>query len=378
MGSDADSDYLDLRENIRKFKDDVRKFRESRRSDSSNEEESLLSQNGQSGGVPRSQLESSRRSRGRPRRVRGRRGNYGHRKAAEPTGDIKMRLSQASAAFIAEDYEEAKSVVSEIIRINAETYEAWTLLASIFEEIGEINNAVMALMFSATLRPKDAASWMNVARFCLEETGDLRKEFIPSAMYCYASAIRADPKQCIQARLGRAAIHFERGNTRLAISQYQLVLKSHPYDMGILRLMAEAYIEQNEVETAKDLYKRTIAHFKQSPDISEGVFDWSSVIVYVELFAYLSQYDEAIKELKSVSRWLLGRDTEDYWDAVTNDDREWDADNTRRTECAEFDVNKFPLSAYGAGLPLELHVKLGLYRLRLRHNEEAMVNFPSN
>jgi general transcription factor 3C polypeptide 3 (transcription factor C subunit 4) len=311
---------------------------------------------------------------GRVGRIRGRGGFRGPRKAAEPTGDIKFRMSRASLAFIEEKYEEARDLVSEVIRINAETYEAWTLLASIFKELGDIDKTLMALMYAAHLRPKDVASWLNCAQFALEETGENRTKYLPSAQFCYSSALRADPKN-FDARCGKAAVYLEQGNTALAISEYRNILSRRPHDTSILRRLAEAYIDQDEVGSAKEFYKESIVHFKTSVDIAERTFGWSDINIYIELYGYLGQYNEAMKELKSLARWLLGRDEETYWDMVINDDREWDAGDLRRVECPDYAVGRFPLSTYGAGLPLELRVKLGLYRLHLGHHEEALVRF---
>jgi general transcription factor 3C polypeptide 3 (transcription factor C subunit 4) len=319
-------------------------------------------------GLPRGRPRS--RARGRPR---GRSGPRGPRKAAEPTGDIKSRLSKASQAFIDENYDEAMEIVSDVIRINAETYEAWTLLASVFRELGDVEKTLTALMCAAHLRPKDVTGWLSCARFALEETGQLRKKFLTTAKLCYQSAIRADPKNDIEARCGKAAVLRELGNTSSAISEYKRVLSQKPHDTTILRLLAELYIDQDNVEAAKDLYHQTISFYKTSDGTAGQLFGWSDINIYVELYAYLGQYDVAIRELKSLSRWILGRHEDSWWENVVDDDREWDADDARRLQIQEYVPSRFDSQLYGEGLPLELRVKLGLYRLRLGNYDEAMV-----
>jgi general transcription factor 3C polypeptide 3 (transcription factor C subunit 4) len=321
------------------------------------------------------------RSRGRPRSrargcPRGRSGPRGPRKAAEPTGDIKSRLSKASQAFIDENYDEAMEIVSDVIRINAETYEAWTLLASIFRELGDVEKTLTALMCAAHLRPKDVTGWLSCARFALEETGQLRKNFLTTAKLCYQSAIRADPKNDIEARCGKATVLRELGNTTSAISEYKRVLSQRPYDTTILRLLAELYIDQDNVEAAMDLYHQAISFYKASDGMAGQLFGWSDINIYVELYAYLGKYDVAIRELKSLSRWILGRLEDSWWDNVVDDDREWDADDTRRIQAQEYVPSRFGSQLYGDGLPLELRVKLGLYRLRLGDYDEARVYVP--
>lgn len=360
--SDADSDYLDLQDNIAKLKDTVRKFRHEQRGESSDDDEepSAFGSFGKAGG----------------QRGRGRRGRVfrGPRKAAEPTGDIRARLGRASQAFILENYEEAKTLVEEVIRINAETHEAWTLLASIFRELGDTEKTLLALIYAAHLRPKDAAQWLNAARFALEETGDQRTKNLPSAKFCFSSAIRANPKDDLEARCGKAAVLRELGSSNAAIAEYKHVLKQKPYDTSVLRMAAEAYIDVDKVKPAQDLYKNAIAHYKELGGEPGTEFTWSDANIYLELYAYAGQYAEAINELRSLARWLLGRESEMYWDSFLEDDREWDSSDERRSLTPEYIAGQYSLAQYGDGLPLEFRIKLGQYRLKLGHEAEALAH----
>lgn len=313
------------------------------------------------------------RSRGRPRgRGRGRGGVRGPRKPAEPTGDIKFRLGKASQAFIEENYIKALEIVREVIRINAETHEAWTLLASIFKELGDVEKTMTSLLCAAHLRPKDIAGWLSCARFAMNDTGDLKAKHLNTAKICYSSALRVNPKE-VEARCGKAAVLRELGLTSTAISNYRRALIQKPHDTTILRLLAEIYIDEEEAEVAIDLYRQSIAFYKTLGRKAIQTFGWSDINIYVELYAYIGQYSLAIQELRSMSRWALGREQENWWDQFVDDDREWDADDGRRLEVPSFDPNTFDIQLYGEGLPLELRVKLGLYRLRLHGHEEAMV-----
>jgi general transcription factor 3C polypeptide 3 (transcription factor C subunit 4) len=364
--SDADSDYMNVQSNIAKFKDSVRKSKALDPFCDSDEE--IHTEHGEVYGRGRA------RGRGRPRGPgRGRGSARGPRKAAQPTGDIKLRLGRASQAFIEERYDEAMDMVSDVIRINAETHEAWMLLASIFKELGDVEKTLTALMCAAHLRPKDVGGWLSCAQFALEETGDLRAKFLVTAKLCYQSAIRANPKNDIEARCGKAAVLRELGNPSSAISEYKRVLSQRPHDTTLLRLLAEVYLDHGDAEAAKELYRQSISYYQSLEAESGQDFGWSDINIYVELYAYLGQYDLAIKELKSLARWALGRQEESWWDRIVDNDAEWDADDLRRVKIKEFIVGRFDTSSYGKGLPLELRVKLGLYRLRLHNNEEAMV-----
>lgn len=302
----------------------------------------------------------------------------GPRKAAELTGDIKHRMSLASQAFINGNYDEAQTILNDIIRINAETFEAWMLLANVWTELGNLDKAVASLTFAAHLRPHHADVWLNVARFTLEETGSQRVRFLKSAKSAYAGAIRANPKETTEARLGKALVLREMDNPAAAISEYKQVLRAHPHDMSVLRLMAETFLDLNNAEAAQKLYRHSIIHYQAAPVSELRAFHWIDVNIFAELFSYLGQHAEAIQQLKKLARWLLGRQEDAYWDNYAEDDREWDAEDDRRLEILDFATNRYGPDKYGHGLPIELRVKLGLYRLRLGHYNEATVRFNAN
>lgn len=317
------------------------------------------------------------RKKGKKRGAKGGRGRRpgirGPRKAAEPTGDIKLRLGQANHAFLNGRCEEARDIAAEIVRINAETYEAWTLLSACFKELGEYNSAVKALMVAATWRPKHPGAWYAALNFALNETGDLRSEFLISAQYAAQQILRAD-SQDLEARRIKASLMLERRNLSHAAKEYEIILKRCPFDTEVIQTLASIYVDRGQVEVAMKLYTRTLDKFKKADVEIDTPFGWTDAYAYVELFGLMEKYTEGIKELRSVARWLVGRGEEDFWDQFVDDDREWDDDHIRRSECSQFDAKTFPLDTYGPGLPVELRVKLGLYRLFLGHYTEAMVS----
>ena len=107
-------------------------------------------------------------------------------------------------------------------------------------------------------------------------------------------------------------------------------------------------------------------------------FTWAAINIVTELYGFQQRYDEGLVELKSLARWLLGRREDVYWDTYTQDDREWDMDDQpRRIEIPEYVPGEHDISTYGDGLPLELRIKLGIFRLRSesRDLEEAIASY---
>ncbi|RKF80761.1 Transcription factor tau subunit sfc4 [Golovinomyces cichoracearum] len=376
--SDADSDYREFNASLAKFRDSILGVQEINaknaegliedHSDVLNSENPDLNPSTGPSNQPRqhiSRLVRPHRSRGPPR---------GPRKAAEPTADIKMRLGIANEHFQALNYTETIAAAAEIIRINAETYEAWNLIATSLHELGQVDNALKALMYAAHLRPKEPLPWVVAAEYALNETGSLRERYLTNAAFCYSGAIRANPRD-LDIRFKKAAVLIERGNLGNAIAEYRHILSRCPHDLGVLDTLAELSIDCGDVQSVLALYAQSIAHFQSFNDVSTTLFDWSNVDVYITLHEFSGDHKRAILELKSIARWLLGRKDEEYWDNIIDNDCEWDLDDSRRISVPGFKLGKHPWASYGHSLPIQLRMKLGLYRLQLGYHDEAMIHF---
>ncbi|KAI9789279.1 MAG: transcription factor TFIIIC subunit tfc4 [Peltula sp. TS41687] len=304
-------------------------------------------------------------------------GRRGPRKPAEPSLEIKLLLSQANEAFISKDYDRAEECAIEVIQMNAETYAAHALLSGIFLERGETQMGIVAQMSAAHLRPKDVSLWRSCVKMILDHSIDDRRRYLKDAIYCYTRMIQINPKD-IESRYQRALLLRELGHKGKAVHEFETMLEILPHDPTLLRQLAEVYVDLNEVEKAKEQYRSYIAAAAEPDDPEAESFSWSDLNIFVELFGYKGECLEGVKELKTLSRWLLGREQESYWDDIQEDDREWDAeDSPRRILTEGFVQGLFARESYGEGLPLELRVKLGVYRLKAdtEHLNEAMLHF---
>jgi general transcription factor 3C polypeptide 3 (transcription factor C subunit 4) len=318
-----------------------------------------------------------------------RRGRHtGPRKAAKPTPEIQYRLSTANDAYLQKDYEVATSVLFEIIRINAETYEAWTLLSTVFEELGDHDQALMCLVYAAHLRHREPGVWHTAAAFALEGIDELdddlaREKRLATANLCYSAAVRANGKDVV-ARLGKADVLLQLGQATLAVTEYDRALKHRPFNIRTVRNLADAALDSKKPkvssEVARDAYKRIVKHVLDtgSFELEEGELTWSDLRIYLEHFGILEQWEEAAKELKAVSRLLLGRRHETYWDRWWDDDREWDIGDERRRFVPEFEASHCLPEAYGSGLPYDLRARLYIYRMKLGQVHEAAVRQPGH
>ena len=328
---------------------------------------------------------SSGRPRGRGRGGRGRGGKSGRggkgikkglRKPLEPSQEFKILHSQATTAFIDHDYDKAEDLAQQAILVNPEMFAAHSLLSEIHMARGDKGKALTALFHGAHTRPRDAQVWSKVAQLILERAGDNRVSGLKDAIYCYNRIIGADATN-VDARYQRASLNRELGYRGKAAYEYERLLKQLPHDTTVLRHLAEIYIELGEVGRAKQHYDDSVEHYRARESGQDTKFSWSDLNIYAELFGYLGQYEEGISKIKSLSRWLLGRGPDDFWDGFNGDDREWDADDEpRRSQVHDFLPGTYESAAYGEGLPLELRVKIGVYRLRSSqsHLGEAIVS----
>lgn len=299
----------------------------------------------------------------------------GPKRALEPSPEFKLLQSDATSAFIDGDYERAIVLVKQAIQINPEMFVAHSLLSEIFLAQGFKDKALAALFSGAHTRPKDPSVWLKVAKLILERAGEDRASALQDAAYCYSRVIEIDQKNHAT-RFQRAAIYRELGYNGKAIQEYERILKDLPHNTRALRHLAEAYIDLNDVDKARARYEESIAYYTSLPLEEATDFTWSDVNIYIELFSYSNKYKQGILSLRSLARWLLGRKDEVEWDSIQQDDREWDADDfSRRIDTTWFRPGTFPIESYGLGLPLELRVKLGIYRLKMgpKYREEALV-----
>ncbi|KAK2739217.1 bifunctional purine biosynthetic protein [Colletotrichum kahawae] len=356
--SDADSDEMELRGDIAKFDQSVREFLSSHQGTVTvdDEDEHELKR-------PRAAI----RSKAAPRST-----IRGPRQAAEPRGDIKFRLARVNQAFMSGEYDRARNLVFEIIRINAETHQAWTVLASIFREEGLNDKALMAMVIAAHLRPKDGPGWMSCASFAMSLAEEGQDGALKTALMCYSSAVKAQPTN-LDARLGRAEASQAQGFLSQAITEFSYVLERRPFDIGIVRRLAEACADlggAEDVQRAVVAYQTYFTHAHAEDRGAGDELSWHDVGIFVELFACAGDYTNAILQLKSLSRWMLGRQNEGLWDECV-DDREWDKEHTRRLQIPPFNPSTYDLYTYGLGLPLEFRARLALYRLKIRDNQES-------
>lgn len=164
--------------------------------------------------------------------------------------------------------------------------------------------------------------------------------------------------------------------TTQAIECFRQLLKLLPYEMSTVRELAHLYSKEGRIDEAVTLYENTSNHYITTQD--RDTFNWSELNIMAELYMTAAESTQRaelwrtiISRIKSVARWLRGRQFENWWND-RDDDAEWDLDNVRRKSEPKL-LSTTDYEAYR--LPIELRVKLGKARLMLRNDSEALKHF---
>ena len=327
------------------------------------------------------------RKRGRPKGS-GKRGGWskgmklGPRPTLEASPEFNLLHQQAMDAFIDhQDAEKAQELILQAIKINPEIFSAHALLAETYLSQGEEPKAVTALWTGAHSFPRDMSVWQQCLDTVQHRTTYDRKIAWQQAEYFLRRIVAIEPNDHDK-RFHWATALKESGEFGKALTQIRRIFKAMPHNSSCLKLYSQCAQGLGQREWAIDNYKASMAHYMEVGMTEHDKFEWGDVSEYAHLLATrkgdtVENIVTAIKVSKRLSRWLLGRDQEFYWDSIEDDDREWDAeDEPRRVMVDEYEADRFDQETYGVGLPLEIRAQLGMLRLRQGgHRAEALGHF---
>lgn len=302
----------------------------------------------------------------------------GPRQPLNPGAEFNALYAQATEAFVEEaDLDKALDLTSQAIAVNPEIYSAHALQAEILFLRGENDTATETLFVGAHAMPTDPEVWFQAADALLTRTSYDRHKVWQRAIYCYTAIINTSSAsdRHYEARYQKAVLNRRLANYSSAMKDLENILLTQPRDPSVLRLYTEICIDIDDISIARRRYEDVLEYYRENGFQDEESFIWAHILVYSQILALEGAPDvgvsNALKELKRLSRWILGREEEDYWDDCTEDDREFDPeDETRRVLVPQFVPGIHLPDAYGAGLPLEIRVRLGV--LRLTHSERSL------
>ncbi|EPY49866.1 transcription factor tfiiic complex subunit sfc4 [Schizosaccharomyces cryophilus OY26] len=292
-----------------------------------------------------------------------------------PSVEVQQLLSIANRLFAQEgNFAEAQKIAEEIVRIDNNVIAAWKMLGECHRQRGNervnIEKCLIAWMAAAHLKPKDYEMWATCAH--LNES----LEFWDQADYCYSRAILAKPNKenlLNEYIFNRSILNKDHGSLKKAAEGFRQLLPSSPFDVSLLKHLAEVYIRIRAPGEALNAFETAWTHYYQYPvpPIGKSVFDLPALNLYAELLLLDHQWSSAIHLINRGARWFRGRKSETYWDDY-DDDREWDVDEKRRKVDAT-SVQESSEETYH--LPYLLRAKLGIARMKIGELEEAAHHF---
>lgn len=309
------------------------------------------------------------------------------RKALDPGVEFRMKQMTATQAFVEGRLDEALEAAREAVQANPEISAAHSLLAQILEKQGQKQDSLAALLSSA-VTARDADTWVMVAHRTLEFAGDDRtEEVLQQAVFCFTQAIDLEKRaeHNFDARVAKMQLWIELGELTKARRDCKQLVGMRPNDLDLVRQMAELCAmtgDSYETSMARNSYEFALEQaYSTTYSLSEDELSaaWGHLNIYLELVDRSATPDETIFITKRYARKFLDRADELFWNNYQNDDRELDVEHTRRYDVVEFQLGQASRdrSKYGEALPLELRIKLGLFRLKMdkTHLAEALRHF---
>ncbi|OAK95222.1 TPR-like protein [Phaeosphaeriaceae sp. SRC1lsM3a] len=311
------------------------------------------------------------RGRGRPKGIR-----HGPRKVADPGEEFKELQRQANERFIAQDYATALDYAQRAIQMNPEIFDAHNIASEIYAAMGEEVKSIDSLIIGAPTK-RDPGLW----HFIIERVNKLDPEIYPEytdeaktalTLSCLQQIVLLETENYearshileIEASLGHVSKCVKLGRKMLKLRKEKGQEEPDTEVLKIMAMMGTSSKKQTKIHLKRLLesFDDAIDFFLgKKPDDSD--FDWEMINIYLDLLDRLGQYDTALARLKTLARWKQGRAKETYWDGL-DDDREFDIeDGPRRIAVPEF-KRKTKSAKHGQTLPLEIRVKLGIFRLR--------------
>jgi general transcription factor 3C polypeptide 3 (transcription factor C subunit 4) len=323
-----------------------------------------------------------------PREAGGRkRGSKGRPKSsrdADPGQEYKNLQGQAMTAFLDNDLDSARELALGAIQANPEVWAPYSLLSEIYEKQGSEEKAIFALASGGVIK-RDAELWIDIAARLVALRGDTKSEndfdFI---LKCYAEALKLDANH-FEARKARMELYSEMKSWNSARRECGTLLSIQPGNLEILWNYADLCDKTgvaDDLRGAKEEYEKAFQLYATQESFGDPEQQWDHLNMYLDLVFKTDRVDKAVYQLKRIARWFLGRQQDTFWNSDEiwfPDDREFDETPERRAFTPQIPSGHADqdLNRYGLGLPIEIRVKLGMYRLAMgsANHAEAFRHF---
>ncbi|XP_052201303.1 uncharacterized protein LOC127807472 [Diospyros lotus] len=170
------------------------------------------------------------RRKSRKAKKRGR--HKGSKKKLSP--EVTRKLGSATLHYAHGQYEEAISVLKEVVRIAPNLPDPYHTLGLIYNAIGDKKKSLNFYMLAAHLTPKDSSLWKLLVNWSIEQGN------VGQARYCLSKAITADPEDT-SLRFQRACLYLELGEYQKAAESYEQISRLCPENVEALKTATMLY-----------------------------------------------------------------------------------------------------------------------------------------
>ncbi|KAG9131854.1 hypothetical protein Leryth_016565 [Lithospermum erythrorhizon] len=177
------------------------------------------------------------------------------------TPEITRKLGDATLQYALGNYEQAISILKEIILLSPNLPGPYHTLGLIYDAMGDRKRSFNFYMLAAHLQPKDASLWKLLVTWSIEQGNS------GQARYCLSKAITADPEDK-NLRFHRAALFIELGDFQKAAESYEHISRLSPDVIEPLRTATELYRKCGQHERAVTMLEAYLKEHPNEPDLS--------------------------------------------------------------------------------------------------------------
>ncbi|RCI04565.1 transcription factor TFIIIC subunit tfc4, partial [Rhizopus stolonifer] len=276
--------------------------------------------------------------------------------------EIKRKLGEANALYIARDYGNAISILQQVITDHPQAHPAWNTLGLVHDELGNKSKSLRLRMVAAHMC-HDPNLWKELAQKSIENNAPKQ------AIHCLTKALSIEPTD-VDALWDRSFLFKQAEKNSEAIEGFSQILKIMPHHFKVINELAQLFRSEGKTVEAIKMYEEAIVYHAENPDQNEDDEDeddeeefsdklgYSEINMLSELYLILNDYGRCLDTIKTGLRLVQQRQDETWWiDHVNDDDEYFEEDETR----SEF--------------PIELRVRMGVCRVYLDHVDIAMRHF---
>eukprot|EP00741_Cyanophora_paradoxa_P002683 tig00000615_g2603.t1 len=195
--------------------------------------------------------------------------------------EVAHVMGEANMLFANKQFNEAEGLCMEVIQAAPMAADPYHVLGLIHQQQGDEKRAFQFLMLAASLTESDPELWRQLAVMSRQQ-GNL-----PQAAFCYARAVRADPRD-VDTLWDLAQTHAELGQAARAAARLEAILKLRPRDPAVLKELAKVLSDDGQKGAAADALLR---HLATDADLRET--DLNVLNVAMEMLLATGQHARA-------------------------------------------------------------------------------------